>query len=454
MNCREIEQQIELYVLRGLTQQQSAAVEEHLSRCAKCRSIEAGYRGIIEELQSSSSNVAASEEFKQSIVSCVQEQVNDKRSGRSVRSRVLAYASVAACIVLATTALKLHFDNKAGTGSDSLHAIAGASSAPTSIADDIVIAGRTIYCLVADGLQANVAAVDFASGKQKWKSEIKSYGYITADDSYIYCLADNEDADSELDLDLVALDVSDGTAAWKYSQKNPGFLQIPCGPTVLPDQRVCWIINSTVHVLNASDGALLWSHEIDDRSLLSNATASGGNLYVTSASSLYRFDIESGKQLKLLDYNYETSGWVKPLLAVSDNNICVAVRLHLGQSRVICIDRASNEIVWNKPASNVSQLCLSSDQVYVRTQDVQALDIENGEAVWDFAALGCSPITHVNDWICFIDGGDGGLVALDDNTGEKIWQMPELRSCSQFVKSGDSGYLKTQDGTVHVIAFK
>ena len=37
-------------------------------------------------------------------------------------------------------------------------------------------------------------------------------------------------------------------------------------------------------------------------------------------------------------------------------------------------------------------------------------------------------------------------------TGHKAWEMPGILSCDAFTKVGSTGYIKTQDGTVHALA--
>ena len=102
----------------------------------------------------------------------------------------------------------------------------------------------------------------------------------------------------------------------------------------------------------------------------------------------------------------------------------------------------------------VSHLCADSAHVYLRCQQVLALDQVDGEPLWTIEATGCSPITACDDTICFIDSArEGSLVAARRYTGDVVWRVPGLHSCNAFVRAGERGYLKTNDNVVLAFAF-
>jgi outer membrane protein assembly factor BamB len=79
----------------------------------------------------------------------------------------------------------------------------------------------------------------------------------------------------------------------------------------------------------------------------------------------------------------------------------------------------------------------------------------DGDNLWTCQASGCGAVTYADGLLWFVDSQDqGGLIAINSNTGQKAWELPGLRSCNAFVKVGRVGYLKTLDGVVHAIFFK
>jgi outer membrane protein assembly factor BamB len=143
------------------------------------------------------------------------------------------------------------------------------------------------------------------------------------------------------------------------------------------------------------------------------------------------------------------------LLAVADEHLCLALRLRTGQSTLVCMNPADRKTIWTRTVPPVSDFCIAGSSLYVRSQDVLALDMESGNLLWNFASTGCSPVTYANGRVWFADSGDQGhLIALDERTGSKMLDLTGIRSCNAFVELGDKGYVKTHDGAVHVILFE
>jgi outer membrane protein assembly factor BamB len=464
MNCEEAKKLIELYVLGELAVTQRRDVKTHLINCSRCRAIEAEYRRIVTDLRQSTQTKSSCSELERNILLTVEKQITTMRPRPAVRRARTVALAVAACLlaILVLRQLWLYRDANTTPFSAESSALvqsnlisysipAHARSIPTSVADSIVVRGYDIYLLREDGLQANVAAIDSRTGRQKWRSDIESYGYITANDTGIYFLAPGQSGG----LDLVAIDKADGKTLWRYPQEKPDPLQRLSAPTILPGNRICWITNTVIHVLGSSDGKPLWTREIPTESLLSDVVPIRQGIYIAGTTGLYYFDIDSGEQLWRTQYDFDVLRWVRPLLAFTDKQICLALRVPTGRSRLICLNLTDRKPIWTKTIPHISYLCISGNRLYIRSRDVRALDMTNGNLLWTFTSTGCSPVTYANGCIWFVDSTDQGqLIALDERTGSKMLDFTGIRSCNAFVECDNKGYVKTHDGLVHVILFK
>lgn len=482
MDCAEVCQKIELFVLGELPKSERVAVKAHLTTCPACNAAEAEYRLVVNNIKEAAQpdslrarpELVEGFDFACRVRSAVRAEIRSIAS-RSLARRIITIAgSVAACLLFGlaiwhvwiSSGSKLESMAAKNPSKETLREASstpdvpsilqawqhkGARSVPGSIADGVVVRGQNMYLLVEHGGKTYVAALDIKTGKQKWLSDIQSCGYLLADDSRLYCLSPSGDEK----FDLVAVDTTSGKTLWKYPQKHPEPLRSPCRPTLLPTGHICWTTNTTVHMLSCANGTALWTHPIPDGGLLSAAAVVNNNLYVANAIGLYCLNITTGHESWRLACGDVTSGRGRPLLAAADGEIYVALSLGLGASRLLCMDITEHKMLWSKTAAHVTHLYAIGDMLYLRDQNVQALDRTTGKLLWTCQATGCNPVTYVEELAYFVDSSDQGrLIALNRYTGSKVWELAGMRSCSAFIKVNGTGFLKTQDGVIYAIIFK
>lgn len=459
MNCQEITERMELYVLGVLEADVEERVRGHIDNCPQCREIERQYRLIVRQLKDSGGAGVCKGDFTEKVIILAADEIEGAKSRPAWRFSIRA-ASIAACllIVLSVGVLFLGRGGQSDIGAVSVqnpdvrHINAGARAVPLSVADDIVLCGESIYYLLEDGLKSTVAAVDSRTGSPLWRSVVESQGLITADESYVYCVAPAREGKTS----LVAIDQRDGRVAWSFSQPKQKNLEAAYMPIVLSRQKLCWVINSTIYVLNCVDGEVLWSSLVDEESFVSEPAICGNSLYAAGADGLYCFDISTGQKSLVFTYDCQPSRWVRPLLAANENRICLWQRLQNGQSRLLCLERQSGKTLWTQALPRTFHLHIEGGKIYARSQEnVVALDLGTGSKLWDFRAAGCGPVTCAAGHVFFVDmSGSGRLVALDGKTGSKVLDLASMPSCNKFVKAGETGYLKTHDGVIHIIPFK
>lgn len=482
MNCAEVSQKIELFVLGGLSESEQAAIKAHLAVCPACNGTQGRYRLLVTQIKGAARPDSLRLDFVRAVRSAAKAEIRSMAL-HSLARRILAITgSVAACLLSAlviwhagiwhAASREPSFSSQVGpmvTRNPSKESLGrassvsgapsilqawqhgGARSVPGSMADEVVVRGQNVYLLQEYGGQACVAALDIRTGKQKWLSDTRSCGYLLADDSRVYCLAPREGGQ----LDLVALDAANGKTLWKYPQQRLAGLRSLCRPTLLPRDRICWTTNVTVHVLSCADGERLWTHSIPDGGLLSAAAVVGNNLYVANTIGLYCLNVATGDESWRLAYGEVISSWDRPWLEVADEAIYAALSLGFGASRLLCIELTGHKIVWSKVVGHVTDLRAIGDMLYLRHQDVEALDRITGQLLWTFPATGCNPVTYAEGLAYFVDSGNQGrLVALNEHTGCKVWELAGIRSCNAFIKVDSTGFVKTHDGVVYAIIFK
>ena len=481
MNCAEVNENIELFVLGGLPKSNRTAMKAHLASCPACAATEAEYRLLVTQIKRASQPDPLRLDFVRTVRSAIAAEIRTAALRTRMR-RIAITASAAACLLFASLIWHVWIwdpaprDSSSGSkrgpvvtkdpsrqsldeavsapGEPSILQVwqhRGALSVSGSMADGVVVRGQNMYLLKQYGRQAHIAALDTKTGAQNWLSEIQGCGHILADDSRVYCLTPSGAGE----FDLVALNAADGKTLWKYPQQCPDPLRSPCRPALLPTGHICWTTNTTVHMLASATGKPLWTHSIPDGGLLSAPVLVNNDVYVANAGGLYCLNIATGDESWRLAYGDVISGPGRPLLAAADAEIYASLSLGLGASRLICMERSAREILWSRDVAHVTHLYAIGDMLYLRDQNVHALDGTTGQLLWTCPAAGCNPVTYAEGLAYFVDSRDQGrLVALNRYTGCKVWELAGMKSCNAFIKIDSTGYVKTHDGVVHAIVFK
>lgn len=462
-----------MFVLGDVPESERATIEEHLASCPACRAVRDEYRFLAAQIKGSArpDSLRSDFNFSRELRSAVKLELR-RASYRIVAWRVIAaLGSVAACLLLAFAGwwmwicsgsrlepiIAEHHPRRSSVRTPATLSVRqawqhkSASSAPGSMADEVVVRGNDMYLLQAQDGSNRVAALDTQTGEQKWLSDIASCGYLRADDTQVYCLSPCENGK----FDLVALDAADGKLLWKNQRQRADELQNPCRASLLPQDRICWTAGRTIHMLSRADGEPIWTRTISDGGLLSAAVAIDDSLYVANACGLYCLDAETGDESWRLACGDVRSSRARPMLAAANGKIYASMSLGFRGSRLFCMDAANREIIWSKVVDCAARLDAVGDVLYVRDQNVRALEGTTGRLLWTCPAEGCNPVTYAEDLAYFVDSSDQGrLVALDRYTGTRVWELPGIKSCDAFIKVDGTGFLKTPDGFVHAFIFK
>ncbi|NOZ23234.1 MAG: PQQ-binding-like beta-propeller repeat protein [Planctomycetes bacterium] len=463
MGCREVRQDIEGFVLGALPPAREAEIGAHLAECPDCRAAEEHCRLLLCEIKRTADKVTPEPDWERTVRSAVAAGIQAERRQSHVRRVFAVVGSMAALLLISLTLWSIADRTvnppqiKTATKKDS--AIGGGlvserwryesvRAAPGSVADGVIVQGASMYLLRDDEAVSCVVAIDTATGAPRWQSECPSLGYLAADRSRVFCLASG----GSRTLDLVALDASDGKVLWRYSQGAPHRLQGACHPIPLEDDRVCWTIHSTIHMLDAKTGKPIWTRPIADEGPLSSAAVKGEDLYVVTGRGLHCLKADSGDESWRERFAEEMCGQAQPLIALAGKRIYF-VQTRLGAApKLFCMDLDTREVIWKRSVSGARFLLAAGEKIYVRGRRILALDSRTGETQWAYSAAGCNPLTLVDGLLYFVDTNKhGSLVALAQRTGRKAWELPDIRSCDAFTKIGNTGYIKTRDGIVHAL---
>ncbi|MEW6359832.1 MAG: PQQ-binding-like beta-propeller repeat protein [Planctomycetota bacterium] len=452
MDCQELQDDLELFVLGELPPARQAEIEAHLEGCPDCRTEEEQCRLLVREIKWAADKTAPNPDWERAVRSSVAAGIQAER--RQVRARrvFMIVGAMAALLLIGLTLWGVwgaaENDSTGGAVSERWR-YGNVRSAPASAADSVVVQGATMYLLRDDEAMSCVAAINTATGALQWQSDCRSLGYLAADRSRVFCLA----SDGSRTLDLAALNAADGKALWRYSQENAHPLHGACRPIPLDGDRVCWTADGAIHMLDAGTGRPIWTCPIADEGPLSSAAVRGDALYVVTGQRLHCLESDSGEESWREEFAEEMRGQGRPMTALADRRIYfVQTDRGLG-SRLFCMDVDTRKLAWKKIVPGVRCLLAAGERIYLRGRQILALDAQTGDTLWACSAEGCGPLTLIDGLIHFVDSGKPGrLVALEQRTGRKAWEVAGIRSCDAFAKVGDTGYIKTQDGIVHALA--
>ncbi len=473
MNCKLIVENLEMFMLGELGTEPAAQLAAHLAACPGCRARATEYRLLVGQIKQAARPARPSQEFERALRRAVVARIAAQRRRWQLWRALQAVGSIAALLLGSTVAIWALYDigrhdpdrtvgrtsargsaepakaTNAARSTSERWRFAGAWAASDSLADEVIVHDGTLYLLRDGSDGARVAAVDALTGQLSWQSQQQAAGYLAADASRVYCLA----APSSGGVQLAALDASNGSTLWQYGPVDRGWVGGMSRAVPLAGDRVCWSYGDTVHLLDAKTGTLLWARRLAGERQLSSPVIKGENVYVASCNALYCLQLDSGQEAWSGRFADEQVRPGHSLLAAADRRIYVA-RNPIGlRTELICMELGTRRQIWRRSVPRVRSLLAAGDTVWLRAEQVMALDGCTGERLWSYVAGGCGPLTLDGNLIYFVDSRDEGrLIALEGNTGKLAWSIPGLRSCDAFVKVGSTGYVKTRDGVVHVFA--
>lgn len=471
MDCEEVKQNLELHVLDALTPDEAAAIVHHLAVCKSCNLAAQEYIRLIGDVRAAHEPVQASTNFEQTVRSSVNGEIERLRSQRRLRRGVIAASVAAAALVLVAVCWRMANPSgrpdrqMAGSTSTDRSTLPepevrirsrqrwrypGARAAvAASAADGVVVSGKRMYLLRTDGDTARVVALDAETGAAQWQSAVDSVGCIAADRTHVFCLS----LAGPRALEMVTLDAGTGQALWRSPRSVTRRLRPPCRPVVVSNGRVCWADGAAVRMMDAETGRTLWVRSFTAGTTVSRPAATAKELLVATIGALYCLDTKTGKTEWRLMLEQSPKGRARPLVDVMSGQVYCLQSINRNQARLFCVDVSTRKVRWRDDLAPARSLLAAKDAVYVRGRQIVALGADEGEQLWTSHAAGCGPLALIDGLLHFVDTtGPGRLIAVRPRTGRKAWEVSGIRSCDVFTRIGPTGYIKTQDGTIHALA--
>ena len=220
---------------------------------------------------------------------------------------------------------------------------------------------------------------------------------------------------------LYALDAMSGDPLWSFETSD----SISSTPTV--DDDVVYVGSGThYYAVGASDGQLLWNHQVEVHVSNSTPVVVDGRVYVGSLNgSLFALDASTAKQL----WGRKVADQTPHLERVFTRPSVVDEVVYLGTDAglVFALDASTGDEIWQVEVSteNVTHAPVVVDGlVLVSTYDgrVHGLNAESGDVVWRYkAGSGILRLTTVDGLVYVRAAQLGDPVVLSASDGEPLW---------------------------------
>jgi len=300
--------------------------------------------------------------------------------------------------------------------------------------------------------QGKITAVDVATGKVRWKTELEQLvsGGVGFGAGLVMV--------GTIEGEVYALNAEDGSVAWSSTISS----EILSSPQSNGQVVVVQTIDNKLFALDASDGSAIWQHE-DTAPLLSVRGTS--TPVVTDKMVLTGFD--SGK---LIAFNPENGSLIwearmalpkgrtdlermvdldgSPLLA---GDVIYAVTY---QGRLGAISRGTGRSLWFQDSNSYQTPAQSLEQVYVSEADstVRAFRAGSGQVIWSNEGLflrrvtspaklgGTIAVADAEGYLHLLDPVDGHFVARTKVNGSGV-SAPMLTVGDSLIVQANNGSL-------------
>lgn len=217
------------------------------------------------------------------------------------------------------------------------------------------------------GQDGTVYALDRNTGAEVWHRKL---GYHIFCNVAIY--SDTLLLTGNSDGTVYALDIRTGNLVWQYQLSG-----IVLGPVISDSLLIFTTEDGMVAAFNSS-GAINWQHSYQSQA--SPPSVSGTSVIVGFSNGIIRnFSLLTGEVI------FETDITTLPLRCLISRPVIVGSRIYAGtcDSRLVCIDISSGELIWEQIFENWIQLppVLGKSSIYLSCDDqrLHILDSASGE---------------------------------------------------------------------------
>lgn len=270
--------------------------------------------------------------------------------------------------------------------------------------------------ILAGTLKGDALAVDSASGKILWSSQVE--GEVIATPAFSRNVVVVRTTDGR----IFGLSLADGKRLWVYQRPTPSLLlRSPTGVLALGGDVVAGYPNGKLIALDLEDGKLTWEVTV---SLPRGAT-----------------DLE-----RIAD--------VAGLPVIDGSNICAAAY----QGKVACFEISTRNLLWSRELSTAHSLAADAKNLYVvdDTDAVHALDKKSGASVWKQDKLLYRSLTApvIFDGKVVVGDAEGYLDVLSPEDGSIIGRLATDGTRIASLVPGLSGlFVQTVGGTLLRVRF-
>ena len=220
---------------------------------------------------------------------------------------------------------------------------------------------------------------------------------------------------------VYALDLKDGDEIWKFPRKADNGQSFYSAPVLTEDgQLLAGSYGNVFYSLDPENGEENWRNEEVKNYWIGSPLAFDGEIFAPSGDhNLYTLDPEDGSQEEI--FITDEALWAAPI--TDSKNIYLAGMDHT----LYALPISGRKPVWTFPLNGavVNSPALSPDGIlFVGTfaNEVVAIDSQTGKKVWEVATddwVWASPT--YGDGMVFVADMSGMVYALDAETGDLIW---------------------------------
>jgi len=270
------------------------------------------------------------------------------------------------------------------------------------------IVGDTVYF---GSYDANLYAVDLATGKERWKYQGGPFKAGPGVHEGLVVIGDEEG-------NVHAVDAKTGAKKWTFETTG----EITSGANFAGDLVLIGSHDSTLYALNRTDGKLAWKFKTQGP-VYGSAVVAGERTFVAGCdSNLHILDWKNGKPLGMVDLG----GQAAATAAVRGERLYVGTM----NNQMLGIDLKKKEVAWAVDSKKSQPFYASAavlDKLVIvgcRDKLVYAFTPEKGDIAWTYAAKGrvdSSPVVVGNR--VYFGATDGTLCVVDRDRGTEIQKL-------------------------------